>query len=134
MEAFALSNSDIFSARDLEIWNREYKDIKNQKQLQSLLKSIGSKYELSKLEAYKGKNVIRIRVKRERIIEKFDIKMSISEFVPDLQSSLAYLILKVDSGNTDDLIRKKVKHFMIQKGFFNLLLKLPNLIKIITLR
>ena len=116
---FAINNPQLFDSRDIEIWNKVYADIKNQDDLNSLLKTISDKYQLKYIEAYNAKKVIRIKVEKATLIEKFDIKMTISEYIQDVQSLLAYLILKVDSQNTDKIIKNRVKTFLTTKGYYN---------------
>lgn len=121
---FAIQNSELIAVDDLELWNKEYKNIKSQRELNELLKSISDKYQLRSIEAYDAKNIIKIVIKKAILIEKFDIKMSVSEFIPEIQSNLAYLIMKVDSSNTDTLIERKVKSYLASKGYFNAEIKI----------
>ena len=114
---FAINNPDIFDARDLKLWNEKYKNIKSYDELDDLLKSISNKYQLKYVEAINAKNIIRINVEKAILIEKFDIKMTISEYISEVQSLLNFLILKVDSKNTDMIIEKRIKNFLVKKGY-----------------
>ena len=106
-----------FDARDLKLWNEKYKNIKSYDELDDLLKSISNKYQLKYVEAINAKNIIRINVEKAILIEKFDIKMTISEYISEVQSLLNFLILKVDSKNTDMIIEKRIKNFLVKKGY-----------------
>ena len=112
---FAINNPDIFDARDLKLWNEKYKNIKSNDELNDLLKSISNKYQLKYVEAINAKNIIRINVEKAILIEKFDIKMTISEYISEVQSLLNFLILKVDSKNTDNDHREKDQKFLSEE-------------------